>query len=287
MTRTTRQSRKPRSLRTGLLAGAVLVLSAAGALAQETEFPVITITPQAAAEPSLEVLPAPQWREGSEWRYSDGYNIRVSSTNGLLTVFERLDAPGQWFSRFGFLRQDSVGPDGIRQSIYRTISPYEGTELSLERPLTFQREYLKNGETVVHATSWSVEGRDQITVPAGTFDCWVIVWRTRSLDSNWTGFERWWYSPEARNYVRMEYKYGAMAAQSRVLMHYDLAPSPAPAAPVVVSEAAPEDGIHLRDTAGIGEEDGLLWSGLLLPIPVEVFPLPPLEDGPRRSAALD
>ena len=62
---------------------------------------------------------------------------------------------------------------------------------------------------MVHASSWTVEGRETITVPAGTFDCWLIVWRTRSLRSDWTGFERWWYSPQAQNYVRMEYKYGA------------------------------------------------------------------------------
>jgi hypothetical protein len=74
----------------------------------------------------------------------------------------------------------------------------------------------------VHASSWSVEGRETITVPAGTFDCWLIVWRSRSLRSDWTGFERWWYSPQAQNYVRMEYKYGPDAEGSRVLMRYQI-----------------------------------------------------------------
>jgi hypothetical protein len=74
----------------------------------------------------------------------------------------------------------------------------------------------------VHASSWSVEGRETITVPAGTFDCWIIVWRSRSLRSDWTGFERWWYSPQAQNYVRMEYKYGPDSEGSRVLMRYQI-----------------------------------------------------------------
>jgi hypothetical protein len=42
--------------------------------------------------------------------------------------------------------------------------------------------------------------------------------RTRSLTSNWTGYERWWYAPSVRNYVRMEYKYGESPENARVLL---------------------------------------------------------------------
>jgi hypothetical protein len=135
-------------------------------------------------------------------------------------VFERLDAPGQWFSMRGFLRQDAASATAKRQTVYRTVPPGAGDSLSAAAPLTFQREYLSNNQLIVHATSWTVEGRETITVPAGTFDCWIIVWRARSLKGNWTGFERWWYSPEAQLYVRMEYKYGNVPTASRVLMHY-------------------------------------------------------------------
>ena len=136
------------------------------------------------------------------------------------TVFERLDAAGQWFSMRGFLRQDAASATTKRQTIYRSVPPSAGDGLNASEPLTFQREYLSNNKLIVHATSWAVEGRQTITVPAGTFDCWVIVWRARSLKGNWTGFERWWYSPEAQHYVRMEYKYGTMTTASRVLMRY-------------------------------------------------------------------
>lgn len=176
----------------------------------------------AAPRPAVntDAVPAPQWRVGSTWDYSDGYQLRVASASGGTTIFERLDAPGQWFSMRGFLRQDAASATSKRQTIFRTVPPSAGDSLSAAQPLTFQREYLSNSQLVVHATSWSVEGRETITVPAGTFDCWIIVWRARSLKGNWTGFERWWYSPEAQLYVRMEYKYGTMATASRVLMHY-------------------------------------------------------------------
>ena len=165
---------------------------------------------------------APQWRAGSTWEYSDGYGLRVASATDSMTVFQRLDAPDQWFSMRGFLRQDAASATTKRQTIYRTVPPAAGDGLVAGMPLTFQREYLSNNRLIVHASSWTVEGRQRITVPAGTFDCWVIVWRARSLKSNWTGFERWWYSPEVQQYVRLEYKYGAGATASRVLMRYHL-----------------------------------------------------------------
>jgi hypothetical protein len=174
------------------------------------------------ASPAQALISAPQWRAGSSWEYSDGYGLRVSSTEDGTTVFERLDAPGQWFSMRGFLRQDAETAGAKRQTIFRTVNPAAGDTLSTAQPLTFQREYLSNKRLVVHATSWSVEGRERITVPAGTFDCWVMVWRARSLKSDWTGFERWWYSPQTQQYVRLEYKYGNAPTASRVLMRYHL-----------------------------------------------------------------
>ena len=162
---------------------------------------------------------------GSTWEYSDGYGLRVASTAAGTTVFQRLDAPDQWFSMRGFLRQDAASATAKRQTIYRTVPPSAGDGLTAGAPLMFQREYLSNDQLIVHASSWAVEGRQRITVPAGTFECWVIVWRARSLKSNWTGFERWWYSPEAQQYVRLEYKYGGGATASRVLMRYHLGDS--------------------------------------------------------------
>jgi hypothetical protein len=180
--------------------------------------------------PPSTIVPAPNWSAGSEWHYSDGYALKVSSTGAGGTVFERIDAPGQWFSRLGFIRKDSLTAGTTRNSIYRTIPDNAGLSLSAAKSLTFQREYMSNGKLLVHASSWTVEGRETITVPAGTFDCWLIVWRTRSLRSDWTGFERWWYSPQTQNYVRLEYKYGAEKSGSRVLMRYKLGSALIPSA---------------------------------------------------------
>lgn len=171
---------------------------------------------------------APHWTVGSEWRYSDGYGLKVTQSDGIKTAFERLDDPAQWFSRRGFLRDEEQSSTAHRQMLFETVRPDAGYSLEVGKPLTFRREYMSNGEQKVHATSWTVEGRETITVPAGTFDCWVIVMRTRNLITNWTAFERWWYSPEVQNYVRLEYRYGPMPTGSRVLMSYSLMGSQQP-----------------------------------------------------------
>jgi len=208
---------------------------------------LLTTGAAAAPVPPNSVVKAPSWSAGSEWHYSDGYAVKVASVSPKGALFQRLDAPGQSFVRDGFIRTDSISATATRKAIYRTVPDGSGQSLSAAKPLTFQREYLNNGKLMVHASSWTVEGRETITVPAGTFDCWVIVWRTRSLRSDWTGFERWWYSPDAQNYVRMEFKYGSEADGSRVLMNYRLAASsipvasnpPAPA-PAESASVAPE-----------------------------------------------
>ncbi len=205
--------------------------------------------------PAGTVVQAPAWIPGSEWHYSDGYALKVSSASPGGAVFERIDAPGQWFSRLGFIRTDSLSAGTARNAIYRTVPDSAGFSLSAGKPLTFQREYLSDGKLLVHASSWTVEGRETITVPAGTFDCWLIVWRTRSLRSDWTGFERWWYSPQAQHYVRLEYQYGQQKSASRVLMRYKpgntLTPSSVPDMPKPSHNTVQKE-INPQSTANVG-----------------------------------
>ena len=101
--------------------------------------------------------------------------------------------------------------------VYRSIPVSAAATLNSGAPLVFTREFTANGKTRVHSTSWVVESKERISVPAGDFDCFVIVMRTRNPETGWTGFERWWYAPEVRNYVRLEYRYGDKPVGSRVL----------------------------------------------------------------------
>mgnify|MGYP000182552420 CR=1 FL=1 len=177
---------------------------------------------------------APRWVRGDRWTYSDGYGLQVVEVDGDVTRFRRLDDPGQWFTRRGFLRQDAQSATAHRQVVFRSIDVVDAQTLRMRRAVVFTREFTSNQQQRVHRTSWILEGRETITVPAGTFDTWVIVMRTRNAATNWTGFERWWYSPEIRNYVRLEYRYGKHPVSSRVLM--DFSPGAARQARLTLAE---------------------------------------------------
>lgn len=160
---------------------------------------------------------APDWRVGDRWEYSDGYGLEVEATGDGLARFRRLDDPTQWLSRRGFLRQDSQSATVQRSVVFRSVAAVDAATLRANAPLVFTREFTANDKTRVHTTSWIVEGRERVSVPAGDFDCIVLVMRTRNPETGWTGFERWWYAPDVRHYVRLEYRYGEGPVASRVL----------------------------------------------------------------------
>jgi hypothetical protein len=176
---------------------------------------------QVAAVPT-DKLEAPSWTVGDEWRYSDGYGFQVETVKDDLTRFRRLDDAAQWFETRGLFRERSQSSSTLREVVFRSESPDQLYTAAPGEAVVFVREYLSNGRLIRHRTSWVVEGRETITVPAGTFDCFVLVKRSRSLTGTWTGFERIWFSPAAKNYVRMEFKYGEAPDMARVLTFLDL-----------------------------------------------------------------
>ena len=202
----------------------ILALAALLLLAGCGTMPIADLLPGVSAGAHEERAEAPAWHVGSEWRYSDGYGLKVMKHEGALTTFQRLDDPSQWVVRRGFLREDAQSGTTLRKLLFEDLSAGAGTTLSSKAPLTYRRETLSDGVQHNHATSWTVEGRRTVRVPAGEFDCIILVMRTRDLDHDWTGIERWWFSPVVQNYVRMEYRYGKEESGSRVLMSYHLAP---------------------------------------------------------------
>lgn len=175
---------------------------------------------------------APDWKPGSQWEYSDGYGLRVLRVEGPVTTFQRLDDPQQWVVRRGFLREDAQSATTLRKLLFEDLPAGEGSVLSSRAPLTYRRQYQAGSTQYSHVTSWTVEGRETVKVPAGEFDCVVLVMRTRNQADGWTGFERWWFSPRAQMFVRMEYRYGNTPDGSRVLTRYRLADGgPTPLSP--------------------------------------------------------
>lgn len=177
---------------------------------------------QAAAVAGVSVA-APAWRVGDRWTYSDGYGLEVEDVAGGETRFRRQDDADQWISRRGFLRQDSQSATTGRSVVFRSIAAKDAAVLRLGEPIVFTREFTSNDVMRTHTTSWLLEGEEKVSVPAGDFHAYVVVMRTRNPETGWTGFERWWYAPAIRHYVRMEYRYGDQPVGSRVLTEFELA----------------------------------------------------------------
>jgi len=165
------------------------------------------------------VMP-PQWQVGDNWQYSDGYALQVSGVDNGMTTFDRTDVSDQWIRRKAFFKEESQSKKTYRKVVYRSKDPQQLFPLSQSNKVTFKREYMADGNLRVHRTSWEVLDEEVITVPAGKFKCWVIEMKTKSTTGDWSGHEKWWYSPLVKNYVRMEYKYGISPESSRVLTAY-------------------------------------------------------------------
>ena len=200
-----------------------LILLSSFALAGCSTASWMEMGPASARSDSVQRVEAPIWRVGSEWQYSDGYGLKVTRVDGGLTTFERLDDPRQWVIRRGFFREDAQSATTLRKLMFEDLPSGAGQVLTSSNPLTYRLEFMSAGVQRTHATSWTVEGRETVKVPAGEFDCVVLVMRTRNLADGWTGFERWWFSPKVGNFVRMEYRYGSTPPGSRVLTLFRLA----------------------------------------------------------------
>ena len=201
--------------------GVVLVLVGETACApQATPF----VAEKKAVTPDITPPPPPAWRVGDQWSYNDGYRIEVTDVLGTDKArFRLIDDREQWMVRRAFFVESSRVDGVVRTTVFRSADPMALFTVPVGTPVSYLRETMRGMETLRHRVAWTVEGREAITVPAGTFDCWVVAVRVTSMQSPYQSYERWWYSPQARSYVRLEYKAGERPETSRVLVSYALA----------------------------------------------------------------
>jgi len=205
----------------GGLTAAVLTLSACQTPGT-SEVPVAP-APQAqvVAQPlPAQGVPVPQYVRGERWLYSDGYGMTVVDAQGAKARFQRLDDPKQYFVADGIFREEAQSRSALRKTVFQSADPAKLYTAKKGEPVVYVREYTKDKALIRHNVSWSNEGTERVTVPAGTFDAIILTKRVRSLTGVWTGYERWWYVPAVKNYVRMEYKYGDAPDSARVLVQY-------------------------------------------------------------------
>lgn len=229
-----------------VLLAAVCLLTIAGCT---TPHPVpLEMLPEDQESP---VTGGPGWRVGDHWVYDDGYDLMVTNVTGELVRFSRQDEKNRWLERRGFLTVASLDGQQERRTLSVSPSPATLFPLTTGKSVIFTKRYLAGDEERLHRNVWLVEGKETITTPAGTYDCWVILFTVRSLLTDWQSLERWWYSPEVRHYVRMDYQYGSSPLTSRRLISFQ----PGQASyPEKIDHASPQTGA--RESNGISRNAG-------------------------------
>lgn len=159
----------------------------------------------------------PKWQVGNRWVYDDGYELKVTEISGDSARFVRLDAKKQWFTRQGFMVVDAFDNGLRRKMISITGSPQSFYPLKIGNSTAFTKRFREGNQEQIQQYIWKVERQEIVTVPVGTFECWVILFQGQSTQSNWRAFERWWFNPQINYYVRMDYQNGDSPAKSRKL----------------------------------------------------------------------
>lgn len=62
---------------------------------------------------------------------------------------------------------------------------------------------------------FKVEGTEEITTPAGKFNAYKIHYKSTDRNSNRSGWIRFWYSPEVKNWVKREAEKGRYWEETR------------------------------------------------------------------------
>jgi hypothetical protein len=161
--------------------------------------------------PAKGPITAPTWRVGDEWEYAykgpSDSGTYVWSVNRL----EALDGVQQYVVKSGtreiFYRASDLASslervDGI--VVLRETPP----RVSYTWPLTVgqswevkhRQERPVDRQTTDRNSVWTVEAEETVTVPAGTFRTFRIVWRNKNTGAMNTEV---WYAPDVKQWVKI------------------------------------------------------------------------------------
>lgn len=159
----------------------------------------------------------PRWAEGDAWSYATSFrglpgNLTVTVERASETEYSLLGVVDE-MTPFGVPIQQRHHTSVVPDTLARARFGYEGgAEWRIEPPCHENRFPLRVGanwttecaftlvatnETTWFNSTWRVAARENVTVPAGTFDAYLVE---QTLDG--TVVKRWW-APEACHYVKL------------------------------------------------------------------------------------
>jgi hypothetical protein len=160
---------------------------------------------------------APVWNVGDKWTYKDAsmttYTNEVVDVkeNVFILKYRAIQNPAA-FDKKTMNIKFLVGPGGNR--ILDTDFLGSGRKL-FDFPIFVGKQWKDSFEVSVrtaanapvivnHTVAFKIENIAEVNTPAGTFKTYVIYFNQRSMRSGNNGWMRYWYSPEAKTWIKRE-----------------------------------------------------------------------------------
>ena len=141
------------------------------------------------------------------WKYSN--NATGEGYNDFLIPLIRSERVGQRTETVSSVSRTDLWPlDNNKEAKFETIQTIFTTDASLTREVR---------------RTWNciVEGTARVTVPAGTFDTFVVRCdRFSGTDRGWRGSDRYYYSPDLNHYVMLEQASAKRSVKTKKLTGY-------------------------------------------------------------------
>ncbi len=169
----------------------------------------------------------PDYSVGEFFSYDDGTTAVVTATsNGQITWHYNNGATSTGYRNF--ILPALSWTSANRFSKASTTAPVDMLwPLAIGNQGQFETHQILSKKNQIASTErtrkWScvVEGTQRVSVPAGTFDTYVIVCQRRSSSSNsWRATRRYYYAPDLGHYVIREDKFRSRPDKIRKLVTY-------------------------------------------------------------------
>lgn len=152
--------------------------------------------------------------------------------------FSGLAQPGtviRWIDQDGKKHETTIGEpdgfvvkwstDGTGHSNYARFANIEipveakpGVEVLWPLRVGNSTSYVYTSEGDEYSVMITVVGTESVTVPAGTFDTYVVSYDSRATEGDWTGKGRYWWSPQVGWLVKYEWVTSNKEAESGELL---------------------------------------------------------------------
>jgi len=148
--------------------------------------------------------PAP----GTVIEFSNGVKITATSGDGFWCSFT--DQRGRPFRRFAiFALENSSWIDKGLESLWPLKVGNQRTFETIAAAGRVATGIAESWLPVYYTSEFRVTGRETVTVPAGTFETFVVQWREFSHGPQYDGTRTWWIAPKIGYFVKSTYTQAA------------------------------------------------------------------------------